>query len=1211
VQNNKYTLAMNRKDDNIRDFAMRLFKYAKVYGDTSDVQMLIRLYGALHPRLQQTAGKPKETTLTSEYLDHLEEQQQAIYRESREVGKSSGYLAASDEEDTYWNNGRRDDQYVPRNNFNKYPSTQPRYPSSQPRPYYREGPPVPTRGQQYQYPYRPRGSQDNRGRGRQGSRQGQQRSNNYDNRRRFRYWRYGKNEKGSDNRYHLVDEVIIREDNKNIESEMRRLEEAHYVMLSDGLESVDEEEEEEEDDFYGYEDVNLVTTFATTQPRRHEAKERKVPVDKLHHPVITVPEKQPEVTSKLADEVPGQTTAENYKSIDPDKMEANFVFEEGQVIEADPKPKRNTRIPEQSSYFRIKIRTQISGESEEVCLDTGSSGVLVGKDFLDQFVTNAKFRDIDPIEVKGVGGNKKVTQIARFDFFTDGRVAGKTVTGHFTIEAKVIDTLRPNMLIGTDFMMDHGINLDFNTSICTFRSVFGMKTKGTAIKKHLANSPMRRVMAARNVRVPAMTNMLVPVHFVDLPDEEHEEAYHFSSCIEGVLDATLDKKTPKAVMVANDKAWPMDLAKGQKVGNIDRYDGGEVAHFAEWGAIEQFGDQELTRENWEAFFAHVTVDNVPTVDKEGSNLSRTPEIAEFRAYPPSYGITKPDDIPYIKSAAGVSIANIDPKLAGIIKRIVDSHDTFRDKGIVPMAEEDKMRIELVDGWQEQLKPVKFYPLSRQDSEFLYQTHDVLHSQGKMSFMNEPTSIACPAFVVWKYVNNVKAKGRVVIDMRPLNRVMVPDVYPLPDQDDIMSAMVGKKFFTSLDATSFFFQLPVLTKHRNRMVIITPRGLERSNVALMGCRNSPAFAQRFMDRLFFDHRHFVRAYIDDIIIFSDTTEEHAQHLDMVLGILDKARVHISAAKSFVAYPAVRLLGYVVDGSGVTKTEDRIDAFRKLEFPNTLADLETYLGMADWLRTGIAWYSVKSRALQDRKTALLRELRESGKIAKGSSKNTRKAITSKVKFDPTDEEKESWNQLQEHLCKQYTLYHHDPAKAIFVKVDACKEAIGCFIFQLDLPSWDETSIPGKDIANSHVKPVMFLSRLTTPVEKRYGSTEMEVAGLLWGCRKNRKLLHSNNNPVNVLTDHAATKQIVMHTSLHTMDLNKANPRLANAAIYLSQFQLRVFHIPGVLNVVPDALTYGTRFPAKPRFRPPFWTYITTPPFNFNFYFLNQFLTDLLRL
>ena len=100
----------------------------------------------------------------------------------------------------------------------------------------------------------------------------------------------------------------------------------------------------------------------------------------------------------------------------------------------------------------------------------------------------------------------------------------------------------------------------------------------------------------------------------------------------------------------------------------------------------------------------------------------------------------------------------------------------------------------------------------------------------------------------------------------------------------------------------------------------------------------------MDRLFFKHRHFVKAYIDDIVVFSSSPKEHLKYLKIVLEIIDKARLYISTPKSFAGYPVVRLLGYIVNGEGTAKTDDWIAAFKKLKFPNTLDDLEHYLGIA---------------------------------------------------------------------------------------------------------------------------------------------------------------------------------------------------------------------------------------------------------------------------
>ncbi|AEO56283.1 hypothetical protein MYCTH_2056182, partial [Thermothelomyces thermophilus ATCC 42464] len=97
-------------------------------------------------------------------------------------------------------------------------------------------------------------------------------------------------------------------------------------------------------------------------------------------------------------------------------------------------------------------------------------------------------------------------------------------------------------------------------------------------------------------------------------------------------------------------------------------------------------------------------------------------------------------------------------------------------------------------------------------------------------------------------------------------------------------------------------------------------------------------------LFLKYYHFIRVYINDIMIFSKIEEEYLKHLYTVYKILDKAYIYISIAKSFIGYLAVRLLRYIVNSKGIAKTDDRIATFKKLKFPDTLDSLEHYLGIA---------------------------------------------------------------------------------------------------------------------------------------------------------------------------------------------------------------------------------------------------------------------------
>ena len=101
-------------------------------------------------------------------------------------------------------------------------------------------------------------------------------------------------------------------------------------------------------------------------------------------------------------------------------------------------------------------------------------------------------------------------------------------------------------------------------------------------------------------------------------------------------------------------------------------------------------------------------------------------------------------------------------------------------------------------------------------------------------------------------------------------------------------------------------------------------------------------------------------------------------------------------------------------------------------------------------------------------------------------------------------------------------------------------------------------------------MFLSQALSNVEKKYSLTKAKIAVVIQAVRKLRKIVQSNQQPINILTDYATTKSIVKHTSLVTIDLAKANIKLANAVNQLLQFKLNIYYIAGVLNVVPNALS-----------------------------------------
>ncbi len=532
------------------------------------------------------------------------------------------------------------------------------------------------------------------------------------------------------------------------------------------------------------------------------------------------------------------------------------------------------------------------------------------------------------------------------------------------------------------------------------------------------------------------------------------------------------------------------------------------------------------------------------------------------------GLKIPENAPCIVTGTGISIYSGDPRKARVFQKLCEAYPSiWQDNGPIDMSEEEMMKIPLVEGWQNTKLNFRAYPLGREERAILDKKHDALHEQGRMGYVHGASPFALPVFVVWRMVKGVK-KGRVVADLRPLNRVAVPDSYPLPLQQEIINAIRGKKYLTVIDMTNFFFQLMVHPDYRDRFTLISQRGMERSNVCLMGYANSPPHAQRFMDRTLEKHRSYCRAFIDDVIIFSDSCEDHCRHLHACFSLFQEKNMGFSPEKSFIAYPSVELLGFYVDALGMHSTEQRTQGFRGLEFPATLKALETYLGASGFLRSMIPYYAQIADPLQRRKTAMLAEGRQKGRIVNGNL-SKRLAYTNSARLlDPTPAELASFQELQKTICEKLMLYHPNPDKQLFLQIDGSLErGFGIMVYHLkDGFEWKH----GKTIPATEIEPVMFLSRCLTKAELRYGSSELEVACLVWACKRLRTLLHSSNKRVVVLTDHEATRGIVNATSLNTSSTDRANRRLTNASVYLSAYPLDVYHMPGRLNLVPDALS-----------------------------------------
>ena len=165
-----------------------------------------------------------------------------------------------------------------------------------------------------------------------------------------------------------------------------------------------------------------------------------------------------------------------------------------------------------------------------------------------------------------------------------------------------------------------------------------------------------------------------------------------------------------------------------------------------------------------------------------------------------------------------------------------------------------------------------YPLNCKDKALLNKKYSALYKQRRIEFVDGLTLFVLPVFVIWRMYRRVR-KDRAITDLRPFNRATIPNSYPLLLQQDIIESIRRKKYLTVVDTSNFFFQLFVHLDYKDRFIFINHRSLERSKMLLIDFKNSLLYIQYFIDRLLKDYREFCRAFIDDIVIFSNIYKEY--------------------------------------------------------------------------------------------------------------------------------------------------------------------------------------------------------------------------------------------------------------------------------------------------------------------------------------------------
>lgn len=189
--------------------------------------------------------------------------------------------------------------------------------------------------------------------------------------------------------------------------------------------------------------------------------------------------------------------------------------------------------------------------------------------------------------------------------------------------------------------------------------------------------------------------------------------------------------------------------------------------------------------------------------------------------------------------------------------------------------------------------------------------------------------------------------RICVDYRRLNSYTKADAYPMPRVDELIDRVSGANYITTLDLTKGYWQVPVAKKDREKTAFTTPHGLFQFRRMPFGLQGAPATFQRMVDKLLDGLSDFASAYIDDIIIFSRTWNEHLTHLGSVLQRIQAAGLTVKRKKCQFGMAECVYLGHTV-GSGRVQPEDvKVKAIQNFEVPRTKKQVRSFLGITAWV------------------------------------------------------------------------------------------------------------------------------------------------------------------------------------------------------------------------------------------------------------------------
>lgn len=411
--------------------------------------------------------------------------------------------------------------------------------------------------------------------------------------------------------------------------------------------------------------------------------------------------------------------------------------------------------------------------------------------------------------------------------------------------------------------------------------------------------------------------------------------------------------------------------------------------------------------------------------------------------------------------------------------------------------------------------VKSYPLPFSTTEIVKEEVTKMLKMDIIELSDSP--YAAPVVLVKKRDSSY----RFCVDYRQINKVTVLDSEPMPNPEEMFSKLAGYRYFSKLDLSKGYWQVPMSSEAKHKTAFVCPAGLFQFKVMSFGLVNAPATFSRLM-RILLRGMENTDNFLDDVLIFTHTWEGHLVVIRELLNRLSKANLTARPTKCGIGWTSIECLGHMVGEDRLQPLPSKIKAITEASRPLTKKEVRAFIGLAGFYRRFIPNFSTIALPLTDL---------------------TKKGQPNKVLW--TDTQQNAFEQLKGKLASGPILKLPDMEKDFVLRTDASADGIGAILLQ------DE---------GGNLFPVAYASRKLVDRERRFSTVERECLAVVWGIDKFSRYLYGR--AFDLETDH----QPLIYLNKQKV----SNARLMRWALLLQPYRIRIKAIRGTDNIGADFLS-----------------------------------------